>query len=201
MHDPLGVHPIAATLFADALSSSQSNGVFLAATTPKTRKGGSELAYLRSRTSEASCPCFFLNSLFFFPCEDFLFFLSDVAFFSRDFMGLVEIEILVFLVGFLAFFQIRRESLMSVIFPPGFLGPEMAAPILWAPGIFCSFCLKTPMPEGGGGWNCQLLCAQGFFRIMKKRALRPPNARISRKGSICKHLRFSAKICVLGLPP
>ena len=62
-----------------------------------------------------------------------------------------------------------RNSLMSVIFPPAILRPEMAAPILWAPGIFGSFCWKTPMPikflllGGGGGmifllkggWKCQ----------------------------------------------
>ena len=33
---------------------------------------------------------------------------------------------------------------MSIIFPPVILGPEMAAPILWAPGIFCSFCWENP---------------------------------------------------------
>ena len=38
---------------------------------------------------------------------------------------------------------------MSVIFPPTILGPEMAAPILWAPGIFGSFCWKTPNRGGG----------------------------------------------------
>ena len=54
---------------------------------------------------------------------------------------------------------------MSVIFPPVILGPEMAAPILWAPGIFWFFLLENPhahkIPrlrggvvgflEGGGG--------------------------------------------------
>ena len=40
-----------------------------------------------------------------------------------------------------------RKSVMSIKFPPAILGPEMAAPILWAPGIFGSFCWKkTPMP-------------------------------------------------------
>ena len=29
-----------------------------------------------------------------------------------------------------------RKSVMSVVFLPAVLGPEMAAPILWAPGIF-----------------------------------------------------------------
>ena len=31
-----------------------------------------------------------------------------------------------------------RKSLMSEI-----LEPEVAAPVLWAPGMFCSFCWKT----------------------------------------------------------
>ena len=45
---------------------------------------------------------------------------------------------------------------MSVIFPPVILGPEMAAPIVWAPGIFWFFLLENPVPvkslvlEGGG---------------------------------------------------
>ena len=47
--------------------------------------------------------------------------------------------------SFLAALQIR-QGLMSVIFPPAFLGPEIAAPISWAPGLFHSFCWKTPMP-------------------------------------------------------
>ena len=35
------------------------------------------------------------------------------------------------------------KSLMPVIFPPAVLGPEMAAPILWAPGFFWgSFCWR-----------------------------------------------------------
>ena len=33
-----------------------------------------------------------------------------------------------------------RKSHMSAIFPPAILGPEMAAPILRAPGFFGSFC-------------------------------------------------------------
>ena len=60
-----------------------------------------------------------------------------------------------------------RENLMSIIYPPAILGPEMAAPILWAPGIFDSFCWKTPVPIkflvlgwvvfffGRGGWKCR----------------------------------------------
>ena len=57
---------------------------------------------------------------------------------------------------------------MSVIFPPAILGPEMAVPILWAPGIFWFFLLENTMPikvlavggrfgflGRGGGWKCQ----------------------------------------------
>ena len=33
---------------------------------------------------------------------------------------------------------------MSVIFPPAILGPDMAAPILWAPGILGLFLLENP---------------------------------------------------------
>ena len=59
---------------------------------------------------------------------------------------------------------------MSVIFPPVIPGPEMAAPTLWAPGIFWFFLLENPMPVKflllgrgwgwfffleGGGWKCQ----------------------------------------------
>ena len=67
---------------------------------------------------------------------------------------------------------------MSVICSPAILGPEMAAPILWAPGIFC---WKPPMPikflllGGGGGWGflegrevevpILFLWAWGFFRV------------------------------------
>ena len=44
---------------------------------------------------------------------------------------------------------------MSVIFPLAILGPEKAAPILWAPGIFGSFCWKAPhthkIPRFRGG--------------------------------------------------
>ena len=63
----------------------------------------------------------------------------------------------------------KKKNLMSVIFWPVILGPEMAAPISWAPGIFWFFLLETPMPikflvlGGGGcsgfffegGWKCQ----------------------------------------------
>ena len=37
-----------------------------------------------------------------------------------------------------------RKSVMSIKFPPAILGPEMAAPILWAPGIFWFFLLEKP---------------------------------------------------------
>ena len=46
---------------------------------------------------------------------------------------------------------------MSMKFPPVTLGPEMAVPILWAPGIFWFFLLENPHahkipPFRGGGW-------------------------------------------------
>ena len=51
----------------------------------------------------------FLEFLDFFPCEEFLVFLSVFPFFSRDFGGAVGIKILVFWVVFLAFFQKSKE--------------------------------------------------------------------------------------------
>ena len=49
-----------------------------------------------------------------------------------------------------------RTIVASIIFPPAILGPEMAAPILWAPGIFWFFLLENPHAHkflvlGGGG--------------------------------------------------
>ena len=47
---------------------------------------------------------------------------------------------------------------MSIKFPPVILGPEMAVPILWAPGIFWFFLLENPHAHkippfrGGGGF-------------------------------------------------
>ena len=51
---------------------------------------------------------------------------------------------------------------MSIKFLPAILGPEMAAPILWAPGILGFFLLENPHahkipPFFGGG-------VLGFFR-------------------------------------
>ena len=37
-----------------------------------------------------------------------------------------------------------EKSVMSIKFPPVILGPVMAAPILWAPGIFWFFLLENP---------------------------------------------------------
>ena len=62
-----------------------------------------------------------------------------------------------------------RKSVVSIKFPPVILGPELAAPILWAPGMFWFFLLENPhahkIPpfrggfwvflEEGGGWKCQ----------------------------------------------
>ena len=50
---------------------------------------------------------------------------------------------------------------MSIKFPPVILGPEMAGPILWAPGIFGFFLPENPhaqkIPPFRGGW------VLGFF--------------------------------------
>ena len=68
---------------------------------------------------------------------------------------------------------------MSIKFPPAILGPEMAASILWAPGIFWLFlenphAHKIPPFRGGvlgflkgGGVEVPILFfwAWGFFRI------------------------------------
>ena len=63
---------------------------------------------------------------------------------------------------------------MSIKSPPVILGPEMAVPILWAPGTFGFFLLENPHAHkippfrgGGGGcwgflerggWKCQFYC-------------------------------------------
>ena len=67
---------------------------------------------------------------------------------------------------------------MSIKFLPAILGPEMAAPILRAPGIFWFFLLENahahkipPLGGGGcwhfldgGGWKCQFyFCGRGDF--------------------------------------
>ena len=71
-----------------------------------------------------------------------------------------------------------RKSVMSIKFPPVILGPQMAAPILWAPGIFGLFLLENPHahkipPFRGGSWffleggvevPILFLWAWGFFR-------------------------------------
>ena len=54
------------------------------------------------------------------------------------------------------FYSYFRKSAVSIKFPPVILGPEMAAPILWAPGIFWFFLLENPHahkipPFRGGG--------------------------------------------------
>ena len=74
-----------------------------------------------------------------------------------------------------------RKSLMSVISPPEILGPEMAASILWAPGVFWFFLLENPHAHKipcfrggrvlgfsrGGGLEVPILFlwAWGFFRL------------------------------------
>ena len=84
-----------------------------------------------------------------------------------------------------------RKSVVSTKFLPVILGPEMAAPILWAPGIFWFFLLENPHahkipPFGGGGggsgffqrggWKCQFyFYGRGDFSdetIRKNQAIR-----------------------------
>ena len=53
---------------------------------------------------------------------------------------------------------IFRKGVMSIKFPPVILGPEMAVPILWVPGILGFFLLENPHAHkippfrGGGSW-------------------------------------------------
>ena len=65
---------------------------------------------------------------------------------------------------------------MSIKFVSAILGPEMAAPILWAPGKMRSFCRKTyvhkiPRFRGGGyfgfggGIADFIFTGAGIFRI------------------------------------
>ena len=56
-----------------------------------------------------SFPCFFWNSLFFFPSKDFLVFLNVFPFFSRDFRGSVGIKNPCFFGGFPCLFQKNKE--------------------------------------------------------------------------------------------
>ena len=54
-------------------------------------------------------------------------------------------------------------------FPPAILGPEMAAPILWAPGLFWFFLLENPHahkipPFGGGGGGVGVLLKGGGWK-------------------------------------
>ena len=72
-----------------------------------------------------------------------------------------------------------RKSVMSIKVQPAILGPEMAAPILWAPGIFGFVLLENPHAHkippfrGGGGrgffwkggWKCQsYFYGRGIFQ-------------------------------------
>ena len=73
---------------------------------------------------------------------------------------------------------------MSIKFPPVILGPEMAAPILWAPGILGLCLLENPHahkipPFRGGSWvfwkggvevPILFLWAWGFFRFFTTEA-------------------------------
>ena len=70
-----------------------------------------------------------------------------------------------------------NQSVVSIKFPPAFLGPEMAAPILWAPGILGLFLQENPhahkIPpvrgssgsflEAGGGSASFIFMGAGIF--------------------------------------
>ena len=75
--------------------------------------------------------------------------------------------------------KIQKKNLVSIIFRPVVLGPEMAAPILWVPGILVFFLLEKPhahkippfrggvvaiLEKGGVEVPILLLRAWGYFR-------------------------------------
>ena len=61
---------------------------------------------------------FFWISLFFFPCEEFLVFLSVFPFFSRDFRGSVGIKNPCFFGGFPRVFQKKQGKEGQGTLPP-----------------------------------------------------------------------------------
>ena len=74
---------------------------------------------------------------------------------KKSSVGVFDAMISAFLVGIP---KIRKILLVSVKFLSAILGPEMAAPIFWAPGKMRSFCRKNhvhkiPAFEGGGIWG------------------------------------------------
>ena len=83
----------------------------------------------------------------------------------------------------------KNFTSMSIKFPPAILGLEMAAPILWAPGIFGLFLLETPGPisflllgggghgvleRGGGGESANFIFLGTYTGVLQERA---PGAR------------------------
>ena len=117
-----------------------------------------------------------------------------------------------------------RKSVMSRKFSPAILGPEMAAPILWAPGIFWFFLLANPhahkipafrggvgfFRRGGGGSANFIFMGVGIFPIRGSALLCSfaPFCSLLRAledlrfffALSCAHLRSFACICVfLGL--
>ena len=92
----------------------------------------------------------------------------------------------------------RKKSVISIKFPPVILGPEMAAPILWAPGIFWFFLLENPhahkihrfrggvvgfFRRGGVEVLILFLWAWGFFRMSRKQ-----NRKFSARNFCCTAL-------------
>ena len=102
---------------------------------------------------------------------------------------------------------IIRKSVMSIKVPPVILGPEMAAPILWAPGFFGLFLLENPyvhkIPpfrggcwvfyKGGGGSANFIFMGVGIFSsICNGEINRKSQGRISNKS----FLRTFPQICL-----
>ena len=88
----------------------------------------------------------------------------------------------------------EKKKLMFVVFLPAVLGPEMAVPILWAPGIFGFSLLGSSHAhkiacfrggcfylEGGGGSANFILWAWGFFSDMG--CIEPPRDMLQNGGS------------------
>ena len=81
--------------------------------------------------------------------------------------------------------------MVSIKFPPVILGPEMAAPILWAPGIFGLFLMKNPHAHkippfrggvlcflgGGGGSSNFIFMGVGIFPLCCPFGLSPERVR------------------------
>ena len=95
------------------------------------------------------------------------------------------------------FFQ--QKNLKSVIFPPAILGPEMAAPILWAPGTLGFSCWKPrhahkiPRLKWGGSANLIFMgvgCFSDFPVGSQESVLKVP-----KRGQFHAAIRVATKRC------